>query len=51
MKFGVSLVLLVMCLAGSAMAVPVVPEINPSSGATALTLLAFALMVIRGRRK
>jgi hypothetical protein len=32
-------------------AVPAAPEIDPASGVSALTLLAGALLVVRGRRR
>ena len=47
----VGMMLLVIGVAGVAGAVPAVPEIDPGSGASALALLAGAVLVVRGRRK
>jgi hypothetical protein len=44
------LLLLAIGMSGAAMAATV-PEIDPSSGVSALALLSGALLVIRGRRK
>jgi hypothetical protein len=44
------MVLLLIGVSGLALAVAAVPEIDPSSGGSALALLSGALLVIRGRR-
>ena len=46
------MLLLVIGMSGAAMAAPTgVPEIDPSSGVSALALLSGALLVIRGRKR
>ena len=45
------MMLLLMGVAGLAMAGAVAPEIDPAMGVGAFTLLAGALLIIRGRRK
>jgi hypothetical protein len=48
------LALLTVAVVGSVLAVPPsapAPEIDPGTGASALTLLSGVLLVIRGRRK
>jgi hypothetical protein len=46
----VGMMLLVVGMSGAALAAPV-PEIDPGSGISALTLLSGALLVIRSYRK
>ena len=46
----VGMMLLVIGVSGAAMASPV-PEIDPSSGVSAVALLSGALLIIRGRKK
>jgi len=46
-----ALVLLGIGTGFAAMAAPGAPEIDPASGASALALLAGAVVVIRGRRR
>jgi hypothetical protein len=43
------LILLLVGTSGAALAA--IPEISPASGASAIALLAGALLVVRGRRK
>jgi hypothetical protein len=38
-------------VAGSCLAIPGTPEIDPATGANALALVAGALMILRSRRK
>ena len=45
------MLLLVIGMSGAAMAAPAVPEIDPSSGVSALALFSGALLIIRGSRK
>jgi hypothetical protein len=45
------LALLGIGMSGLCLAAQVTPEIDPTSGASALALLAGALMTIRGRRR
>jgi hypothetical protein len=47
----VGMILLFAGMSVAAMATPAVPEIDGSSGISALTLLSGALLVIRSRRK
>jgi hypothetical protein len=48
----IGMMLLMIGVAGVMLAVPTgAPEIDPSSGASAVALLSGALVVIRGRRK
>jgi hypothetical protein len=47
----IGLALLLIGTAGIAGAVPAVPEIDPSSGMSALALLSAALLVLRARSK
>ena len=46
----VGMVLVLIAVSGIALATTGVPEIDPSSGGSALALLSGALLVIRGRR-
>ena len=49
---ALGLLLLAIGVSGVAIAIPVgVPEIDPSSGVSALALLSGALLIIRGNRK
>jgi hypothetical protein len=51
-KIGVlTLVVSVLLVANSAMAIPTVPELDPSSASMGLTLLAGGLLVLNGRRR
>ena len=47
----IGMILLVIGSASVAIAAPAVPEIDPTSGASVLALIAGALLIIRGRRK
>jgi len=47
----VGMMLVFAAMAMTASAVPGVPEIDPSSGVSALALLSAGLLVIRSRRK
>ncbi len=38
-------------VAGACLAIPTTPEIDPSTGANALALIAGAFMIMRSRRK
>lgn len=46
-----SLMLLAAGFSAVAMAVPVVPEVDPASCGTALALISTGLLILRGRRK
>ena len=50
MMKAVSVLRFVLGIAGTAMAVPVTPEIDPGTGANALALLAGAVLLFRSRR-
>lgn len=51
MQKMIGLLLLFVGVSGAAMAVPVVPEIDPGTGVSALALLSGALLVMRHNRK
>ena len=51
MRSIVVVTLLVIGVSGVALAAPPVPEIDPVSGASALALLAGAVVLVRGRRR
>jgi hypothetical protein len=51
MKKIVVVALLLMGLSGMALALTAVPEIDPSMGGTALTLLGGAILVFRSRNR
>lgn len=51
MKKILALTLLTAAFAASAFATPSAPEIDPSSGVAALTLLSGAVLVLRTRRR
>lgn len=51
LKIAIPVALIALCLSGKAFAAPVVPEINPADGISALALVGGAIMVFRGRFK
>ena len=51
MKRVAGMVMLIVGVSGAAMAATTVPEIDPGAGASAVALLAGAILVIRGRRR
>jgi hypothetical protein len=51
LKIVIPITLVALCFSAKAFADPIVPEINPADGISALALLGGAVMIFRGRFK